>query len=510
MAESTLVDNGAAAPEVAPVDAPPALPTEKLKRIPKPDETEYNAKFVKLNAEIQSKRARVAEIKEVLDNFHERRKGGGSGEGAELRNKISDEKARFASVLAKKNQLRDQLERINKHRDELRSQAKATKDKNQYMKQEDIDEKMAKLQHKLEHTSLTLNEEKQVLQQLKDLERMRATVDQYADAMDKVNNSNGMREGVIDQLKGLDEEMNGSKARLNALQEEMTALREKENADVPNLTELKEERKECYEVIKAASAVKDKLYRERKAAMDEFYQRERDVKRQMNEERKARAIVRQKEWEERQKERKEREDAQRGEPFEDEIILCDQMASYLQSYLPKEAVPAETSSASISEPAAPEAGMKRVKKKGEGEEEELFSVKGKGGKKGKKGGAKKDDKPAVVKIQHSIDTIAAFGKLKVTVPLATDAVTATIEALKAAKADFLVKRVGEKERRAAAAEASARGEPEEEQEEQESVEADASDVVAAAEGITVSLSVTDDVVTVELTLPVENGAAEEA
>jgi hypothetical protein len=106
------------------------------------------------------------------------------------------------------------------------------------------------------------------------------------------------------------------------------------------------------------------------------------------------------------------------------------MASYLQSYLPKEAVPAETSSASISEPAAPEAGMKRVKKKGEGEEEELFSVKGKGGKKGKKGGAKKDDKPAVVKIQHSIDTIAAFGKLKVTVPLATDAVTATIEALK--------------------------------------------------------------------------------
>jgi hypothetical protein len=42
------------------------------------------------------------------------------------------------------------------------------------------------------------------------------------------------------------------------------------------------------------------------------------------------------------------------------------------------------------------------------------------------------------------------------------------------------------------------------------VEADASEVVAVAEGIIVSLSVTDDVVTVELTLPVENGAAEEA
>lgn len=189
---------------------------------------------------------------------------------------------------AKKNELRDQLERINKHRDELRNQAKATKDKNQYMKQEDIDEKMKKLQHKLEHTSLTLNEEKQVLQQLKDLERMRSSVDQYADAMEKVNNSNGMREGVIEELKGLDEQMNTIKAGIKEMQDKLAALREKENADAPNLNELKEERKECYEVIKAASAAKDKLYRERKAAMDEYYQRERDVRRQLNEERKAR------------------------------------------------------------------------------------------------------------------------------------------------------------------------------------------------------------------------------
>lgn len=121
-----------------------------------------------------------------------------------------------------------------------------------------------------------------------------------------------------------------------------------------------------------------------------------------------------------------------------QVILCDQMTSYLQSYLPKEVATA-SAAPSASAVEAPEAGMKRVKKKGEGEEEELFALKGKGGKKGKKGG-KKDDKPAVVKIQHSIDTIAAFGKLKVAVPLTTAEVPATIEALKVRCAPTLPKR----------------------------------------------------------------------
>lgn len=102
MAESTLVENGAeAAPVEAAADAPPAPPAEKLKRLPKPDDTEYNAKFDKLNTEIQSKRARVAEIKQVLDDFHERRKGGSSSESTALRNKVNDEKARFTGVLVR-------------------------------------------------------------------------------------------------------------------------------------------------------------------------------------------------------------------------------------------------------------------------------------------------------------------------------------------------------------------------------------------------------------------------
>ena len=189
---------------------------------------------------------------------------------------------------AKKAEIKTQLERINKHRDELRGQSKSTKDKAQYMKQEDIDEKLKKLQHKLEHTSLTLNEEKQVLSQMKDLERSRGLVAQYAEQMEKMSTSNDMRESVIEELKARDNELQEIKDRQKDLQDKLNAIRDKEASNMPNIPELMAERKECQEVIRAAKQAKSTLYHERKAALDAYYQREREVKKQIQEERKAR------------------------------------------------------------------------------------------------------------------------------------------------------------------------------------------------------------------------------
>ena len=91
--------NGSAAEAVpAAQDAAPPVPGEKLKRLPKPDDEEYNAKFDKLNAQIMAMNTRLGEVKEMLDAFHDKRKSG-SSEQVELRNKINDEKARFQAVL---------------------------------------------------------------------------------------------------------------------------------------------------------------------------------------------------------------------------------------------------------------------------------------------------------------------------------------------------------------------------------------------------------------------------
>lgn len=159
------------------------------------------------------------------------------------------------------------------------------------MKQEDIDEKVKKLQHKLEHTSLTLNEERQILNQLKELERSRATVSQYHEQMEKMSNSNELREEALEELKDCDNELQQIKDRQKLLQENLNALRDKEAAHMPDVPQLMAERKECYEVIKAAKQAKTTLYGERKAALDEYYTREREFKRQLHEERKARCPI---------------------------------------------------------------------------------------------------------------------------------------------------------------------------------------------------------------------------
>eukprot|EP00951_Prasinocladus_malaysianus_P034097 scaffold342035_cov37-Prasinocladus_malaysianus.AAC.1 len=93
MADVAANGTAATASEQEPVAAAPAPPAEKLKRLPRPDEAEYTAKFDKLNSQINAMNARLGEIKEALDAFHDKRKSG-SGEQVELRNKLNDEKAR--------------------------------------------------------------------------------------------------------------------------------------------------------------------------------------------------------------------------------------------------------------------------------------------------------------------------------------------------------------------------------------------------------------------------------
>lgn len=156
------------------------------------------------------------------------------------------------------------------------------------MKQEDIDEKLKKLQYKLEHTSMNLDEEKQILKQMKDLEGARSRVAHYNEQMDKMSDSNEMRENVIQELKNLDNQLQAIKDYQTQLQDQLNEIRAKESSSSPDMFQLNAERKECYEVIKAAKLAKSQVYAERKAAFDEYYQREREVKQQLRVERQAR------------------------------------------------------------------------------------------------------------------------------------------------------------------------------------------------------------------------------
>uniref|UniRef100_A0A061R6X1 Uncharacterized protein n=2 Tax=Tetraselmis sp. GSL018 TaxID=582737 RepID=A0A061R6X1_9CHLO len=506
MAATEAVENGGGSGDSVVV---PPRPKEKLKPLPKPDDSEYEKKFELLNSKINSMNARIAEIKEIMDDFHEKRKTGGSG-SVELRNKLNDEKNRFQSLLAKKSEVKQQLDRINKHRDELRNHSKLSKDKTQYLKREEIDDKINKLKHQMEHTSLSLNEEKKILSQLQDLERAKTTLSQYSEQMDKIANSNELREKVVEQLRTFDQELQNCKDQQKELNDAISALRERESANMPNVPELMAERKECYEIIKEAKAAKSKLYHQRKEAMDEYYTRQREIRQQQQLDRQARAVQRKKEYEERERERRAREEAEKGEPFEEEITLCDQMISYLGKLLPKglEAAAEQPEASSASNGFGPDSGLKPLKKKGDDALESMFtglsSGKGKGSKKAKAKASGRKEDAGPQRIQHSIDTIAAFSKLKVELPLTTGSIQHAVESLKAAKEGFQKRRVAEKERRAAAQEASAQGgedgEAAEGLPEDEAAAGTAGDAPAGA--VEVSLLVAEDGETVSVSVKV--------
>lgn len=73
---------------------------------------------------------------------------------------------------AQKQAVRSELDSATKARDALRMQIRGMKGKMEYTSVEKIDEAMAKLEQKLQHTSMPLSEEKKVLD---DIKKMRAS-----------------------------------------------------------------------------------------------------------------------------------------------------------------------------------------------------------------------------------------------------------------------------------------------------------------------------------------------
>lgn len=119
-----------------------------------------------------------------------------------------------------------------------------------------------------------------------------------------------------------------------------------------------------------------------------------------------------------------------------QIVLCDQLITYLTVFLPKESAVDLQTEASASATAEPEAGLKLLKKKGMDDDklEAMFAgLAGKGRGKGAKKAARKVDKKdevSIARIQHSIDTLSAFSRLKVEVPLNSSNIPAAVESLK--------------------------------------------------------------------------------
>ena len=73
-------------------------PRPRIKPLPKPDDSEVKAQTSKLNDEIQAQKARIEEIKDIINNKHTGREGR-SGEQQTIRNRLIELKTQFQGEL---------------------------------------------------------------------------------------------------------------------------------------------------------------------------------------------------------------------------------------------------------------------------------------------------------------------------------------------------------------------------------------------------------------------------
>ena len=419
-------------------------------------------------------------------------------------------------------------------RERLREQAGAMKSKLRFTSVDAVEKEMARLEDAIAHTTVSLNEEKKMVAQIKELGKSKELVRAYAEAQSKITGDDGSRKAVIDRLKAKDGEIDAVKAEQTSLRGALTETKKKEDKAVSDVPKLNDERNALYETIKANREKIRALRDAHKKKEDAYYERERLWRAYLR-------VEKQKQWEAGLEERKAREAAKKQwelenapEPFEAEVTAAEQLIAYLAKWdtgkaeekkaeeakrAADDAKRAEARKAAAEKAEAAFAGLALGTKKSM--DENVFGLSsgvGARGKKGKKFGKKlAAGRPEAggtgalknERLQIPFDAYGGFAKLAVAAPTMTGDVPATIAALRAKRAEFLEKRRVKKARLAAGLE------DEDEKKEKEAAKAERRGRGEKKErgrarrgAVSVTLEVVDEAVTCVISVPEKSEKAE--
>mmetsp|Transcript_1225 Transcript_1225/g.4061 ORF Transcript_1225/g.4061 Transcript_1225/m.4061 type:complete len:483 (+) Transcript_1225:124-1572(+) len=431
------------------------VPGERLVRLEKPDRAAHEASLNKLQAALDRYNARINTIKDTIDQKRESRKQVSSG-SALTRSRMSELSAAIKGRMDERQTIREELLVVDAARERLREESRTIRDGLPYSRVEDINAEISRLEDSIQHTTMTLNEEKRLMQRIKDLSRSREQVRQYHERLGKITEEEQYRKGIIERIRAKDQEINALKAEQAELRKLLDSARNKEEAEVADVPSLSAERNKCAELLRETRSQIRTMRVEFKAKEDEYYQRERELRAQMNEEKKRRWEEAQEERKRRAEERKKRDLENAVEPYTEEVVMCEQLAAYLGKYVEDEASTSAPAKDEEAEAKATEAmaGLKLIGKKSM--DAGAGVSKGKKGKKGKGGGG--DSKPSVVKLVHSLDTLASFTRVGLTPPPTSAGAKETIEELARQKEHYLAKREVKKAQLAAQLAAMENGE----------------------------------------------------
>ncbi|CAE7630956.1 unnamed protein product, partial [Symbiodinium microadriaticum] len=410
--------------EATPTPAAVATTEPKAKRglLQKPDKAKLQRDTDAIQAEITALQNESKGYKAKIDKIINDR-GGSKGE-------FEAAKAVMQGLIAGRKQAMNERNALQLNRDAARDKInakinaeKAARADLKFSNIESIDSQIRELETRQARTTMSLNDEKKIIKDIKALQMSKKTVSELV-----------QMKAVIDQLKidkaAIDKLFSEKNQELKVLTDRISAQREvldtlnKDNAEsrdvVPTLrnkmTELRELSNSKYQQMKAMRA-------EFKAQEDAYYAQLAEEKARKKEaylkEKAARAA-------------QEEEEELKRVPYEEEMLLCDYLITYLQSNFVNRdgAGTSATATDSIASSGEPGLDGMKVHRRDELEFSALKTTQKRGKKKGGANAAKKDV------ITHGVDTIDSFAMLEVVPPSSVSGVQAAIDQLRAKKEIF--------------------------------------------------------------------------
>lgn len=356
-----------------------------------------------------------------------------------------------------------------KARELMRTSLRDLKASMKYTTIEQIDEAIEKLEEILQHSSLSLNEEKKTLEDIRKLKASRATVGVYSEKLESLAQDDVVRGELQASIKEIDDHMSTMKGEEDKLRDQLTSLRQKDQKVGMDMTALVSEREACRETCKQAyEQIKD-LRAAHDLVWQEFKAQEKLWKAQEYEDRAKRREQAAAERAAREAARAARLAEMAPEPFFKEITMCEQLSAYLSRFVAGNgagtgAGAGANGSVKKEEP-APAAGdlqgMKVFKR--QDDDDDLSRLFGAGGKKskGKKaaggtGASTASSTSVPEKLVHTIDMLAAFATLKISVPTSISTIPSTLDVVNQRKEEYVQKREAQKAKKESESEDSSK------------------------------------------------------
>jgi len=286
----------------------------RVKPLPKPDRAEFDCELAKLQAAAEKAAARLAVLDVEIKEKNASRKASSAASGdstASTRSRLAELNAVFKarmvrrprcrawprsrtsagragvvsgvppSVLSRsalqdeKAALREELTAMDAGRERAREELKSARGALRFRSADEVQQEVARLEHMLAHTTVSLNEEKRVLTQIKELIKSRDDVKAFGERSAKLAGSEEDRKDLVERIRSKDGEITAAKTEKAALQATLSAARAKDDVQHGGLTQLHEERDKVWQVVRSCRDAVRKLRDEHKAQEDVWWANEK-------------------------------------------------------------------------------------------------------------------------------------------------------------------------------------------------------------------------------------------